>query len=120
MNPAKAGETFMAKLWRILTQIYHPYIVPLGKNIFMILKVIMDKVKSVWSSGLHQSPPEPSCFTPYYRMVRSTIDCLSQLFFKNIFKEPKCPICKLTSYSCGTVLVIILLLLIILFRWTTW
>lgn len=35
----------------------------------MILKTIMEKVKSVWSSGLHQWPPEPSYFTPNNRIL---------------------------------------------------
>jgi hypothetical protein len=40
----------------------------------------------------------------YYRLPISR-------FSKNVFLDPKCPICQLTSYNCGIVLVIILLLL---------
>jgi hypothetical protein len=101
----------MDKIWHILTQTYLPFIVKFVENIYMILKNIMVKVKNVLFSRLHQYPEEPSFFMRYYPMVRSTIVCLSQRFSKNVFLDPKCRICQLTSYNCGTVLVIILLLL---------
>jgi DNA polymerase I-like protein with 3'-5' exonuclease and polymerase domains len=85
------------------------------ENIYMILKNIMVKVKNVFFSRLHQYPEEPSFFMRYYPMVRSTIVCLSQRFSKNVFLDPKCRICQSTNYNCGTVLVIILLLLILIF-----
>jgi hypothetical protein len=45
-------------------------------------------------------------------MVRSIIDCLSQRFSKNVFHRSEVPDMSVDSnYSCGTVLVIILLLL---------
>jgi DNA polymerase I-like protein with 3'-5' exonuclease and polymerase domains len=109
------GVIYMDKLWHILTQTYLPFIVKFVENIYMILKNIMVKVKNVFFSRLHQYPEEPSFFMRYYPMVRSTIVCLSQRFSKNVFLDPKCRICQLTSYSCGTVLVIILLLLILIF-----
>jgi hypothetical protein len=72
---------------------------------------IITKVKNVLSSVLPVSQAAQSYFTSCYRTVRSTIDCLSQRFSKNVFIDLKCPICQSTRFNCGTVLVIILLLL---------
>jgi hypothetical protein len=81
----------MDKLWHILTQTYLPFIVKFVENIYMILKNIMVKVKNVFFSRLHQYPEEPSFFMRYYPMVRSTIDCLSQRFSKNVFHRSEVP-----------------------------
>jgi hypothetical protein len=93
-------------------QTYHQSIVKFAKSIFMIwIPNIIKKAKSVLSSVSQALPVVRSYFISCYRMVRSIIGCLSLRFSKNVFLDPKCRICQLTSYSCGTVLVIILLLL---------
>ena len=76
----------------------------------MTLKNIMEKVKTVLSSVSRVSQVGPSYLTSCYRMVRVIGDCLSQRFSKNIFLEVKCQICKSTSWNCGIVLAIILVL----------
>jgi hypothetical protein len=35
-------------------------------------------------------------------------ECLKQAFEKNIYKEPKCYLCKNTKYTCSTSVAIIL------------
>ncbi len=108
MSQVKTGVTFMIKekLWHILTQTFPQSIARLGRSIFTIWTQREEAKKTALSSVSHLSQDARSYFISCFRMGRSTIDCLSQLFSKNIFKEPKCQICRSTSYSCGTVLVI--------------
>jgi hypothetical protein len=98
----------MDKLWHTLTQIYHQFIVKFAKSIYMTW-IQRERAKRIASSLVSQAyPVVQSYFISCYRMVRSTIVCLSQRFSKNVFLDPKCRICQLTSYSCGIVLVITL------------
>ena len=69
----------------------------------MTLKSIMEKVKTVLSSVLRLSQEGLSYLTSCYPTVRAIGDCLSQRFSKNLLIEPKCLICKSTSWNCGTV-----------------
>jgi hypothetical protein len=93
-------------------QTYHQSIVKFVKSISTIwIPNTIKKAKSVLFLVSQVLPVVQSYFTLCYRMVRSIIDCLSQRFSKNVFLDPKCRICRLTSYNCGIVLVIILLLL---------
>jgi hypothetical protein len=93
-------------------QTYHQSIVKFAKSISTIwIPNTIKKAKNVLSSVSQVLPVVQSYFILCYRMVRSIIGCLSLRFSKNVFLEPKCRICRLTSYNCGIVLVIILLLL---------
>src|SRR5210317_307838 len=86
--------------------IYRRFIVKYGRSIFMILKNIMAKVKTVWSSVWSLFQGVPSYLTSCYLMVRAFGVCLSQRFSKNNMTEPMCRICRRTSWNCGTVLAI--------------
>src|SRR6056300_984566 len=115
MSQGKTGETFMdndnirIKIWPTLTRIYHLFTAKFVPNICMIWTWIKKVSKTVSSSVWQVYQDVPYYFTLCCQMVRSFIDCLSQRFSKNVMIEPKCRICRLTSYSCGTVLVIGLL-----------
>ena len=73
----------------------------------MILKNIKERVLSVWSLVLHRYQEWRSYLILCLQTARVIGDCLSVRFSKNRMTEPKCPICRLTSWNCGTVLVII-------------
>jgi len=77
----------------------------------MTLKNITMKVKNVLFSLLHQFQVGLSYLTSCFPMVHAIGVCLSQRFSKNIMIEPMCRICRRTSWNCGTVLVIGLVLL---------
>src|SRR5210317_2332246 len=96
------------KLWHILTQTYHQSIARLGPSISMTWTCLRKVKRIVLLLVLRASLAVRSYSILCYRMVRSTIVCLFQRFSKNVFLDPKCLICQLTSYNCGIVLVIIL------------
>src|SRR5210317_236587 len=93
--------------------ISHQCIVKYERSIFMTLKNITEKVKSVLSSGWHLWQELQHYFTLCYQMVRSFLDCLYQRFFKKNLTETQCLICKWTPFSCGIALVIILVCIIL-------
>jgi len=68
------------------------------KKIKDIIVTVLSSVLAVFQVGL-------SYLTSCFPMVRVFGDCLSQHFSKNNLIEPKCPICKYTSWNCGIVLV---------------
>ena len=119
MSQVKIGEIFMdnprIKVWPTLTRIYHQYIVKFVQNICTIWMKRNEVKETVLFSALQVSLAARSSFMSYYRMARYIIVCLSQRFSKNIFLEIKCPICARTSYSCGTVLAIILVSMCLIF-----
>ena len=110
MSQVKTGEIFMdnprIKVWPTLTRIYHLFIVKLGPSICMtwtwIKKVSKTVLSLVWSLSRDALSYLISCSPT----VRAIGDCLSQRFSKNRMTDPKCQICQLTSWNCGTVLVI--------------
>jgi hypothetical protein len=79
-------------------QTYLLYIVKFVKNIYTTwIPNIIRIAKNVLSLVLQALPVGRSYSISCYRMVRSIIGCLSQRFSKNVFLEPKCQICQLTS-----------------------
>ena len=46
--------------------------------------------------------------------IKNTFNCLKQLIEKNIYKEPKCYVCKNTKFTCGHAVLIILILFAII------
>jgi hypothetical protein len=72
----------------------------------MILNHIKEKVKSVLSLVSQVWQERQHYFTLCYQTAQSFFDCLSLRFSKNRMTDPTCPICKSTSYNCGTALVI--------------
>src|SRR5210317_1310696 len=95
-------------------RIYHRSIARSERNIFMILKNIMEKAKIALSSVLQVYQDVLSYLTSCYLMVHAFGVCLSQRFSKNRMIEPMCRICRRTSWNCGTVLVIGLVLLLLI------
>jgi hypothetical protein len=57
----------------------------------MILKNIMEKAKTVWSSASQALLEKRSYFILCYRMVQSFIDCLSARFFKKHISRSEVP-----------------------------
>jgi hypothetical protein len=81
----------MDKLWHTLTQIYHQFIVKFAKSIYMTW-IQRERAKRIASSLVSQAyPVVQSYFISCYRMVRSTIVCLSQRFSKNVFHRSEVP-----------------------------
>src|SRR5210317_957223 len=103
------------KVWPILTRIYHRYIVKLKPSIFMIWTWIKKASVNVLSLVFALFQVVLSYFMHCFPTVQSIIDCLSQRFSKNVFLDPKCRICRSTNYSCGTVLVIGLVCMSLIF-----
>src|SRR5210317_2455771 len=87
-------------------RIYHRSIARSERNIFMILKNIMEKAKIALSSVSQAYQDVLSYLTSCYLMVRAIGVCLSLRFSKNRLTEPMCRICRRTNWNCGTVLVI--------------
>jgi len=50
----------------------------------------------------------------YMDKIKNTFNCLKQLIEKNIYKEPKCYVCKNTKFTCGHAVLIILILFAII------
>ena len=71
----------------------------------MTWKTIKDSIVTVLSSVLAVFQVGLSYLISCFQTVRVIGDCLSQHFSKNSLIEPKCPICKFTSWNCGIVLV---------------
>ena len=70
----------------------------------MTWKKIKDSIVTVLSLVLAVFQAGLSYLTSCYQTVRVIGGCLSQHFSKNSLVEPMCPICKYTSWNCGTVL----------------
>src|SRR6056300_1110946 len=105
----------MRNLWHILTRTYHQFTVKSVGSIFMTwMKSIREIVVTVLSLVLALYQEGRSYLISCYPMVRAIGVCLSQRFSKNIFLDPKCKICQSTSYSCGTVLAIGLLFILLI------
>ena len=90
------------------------YIVKLKPSIFTIWTWIRKASVTVLSLVFALFQEGLSYFTHYFPTAQSTIDCLSQRFSKNVFLDPKCRICRSTNYSCGTVLVIGLVFILLI------
>jgi hypothetical protein len=77
------------------------FIVKYGRSIFMTLKNITEKVKSVWSSGSQVWQVLQHYFTLCYQTVRSFLDCLYQRFFKKTLTEkvPDMPVDTLQLWN---------------------
>src|SRR5210317_303169 len=96
-------------------QTYHQYIVKLERSIYMTYQNIKEKVKTVVSSVSHRLQIVLSYLISCYQTVRAFGVCLSQRFSKNVMIEPRCQICRSTSYNCGIVSVIILVCIALVF-----
>ena len=81
----------------------------------MILKNIKESLLTVVSLVWSLLQIVHSYLTLCYQMVHAFGVCLYQRFFKKNSIEPKCLICRSTSFNCGIVLVIILVFIALVF-----
>ena len=114
----ESGEARYKVMATYLNADIPPFIVKYERSICMTLNNIKAKVLTVLSSVSHRYQGWRSYLTSCLQTARVIGDCLSARFSKNRMTEPKCPICRLTSWNCGTVLVIIPVFIILVISLT--
>src|SRR6056300_1396061 len=94
---------------------HHPYIVKFGENIFMTLKNITEKCKTLLSLGFRPSQVVQYFFTQLWKMVRSSTVSRYLRLYKKILSQRTFLSVDWMNWSYGIVSVIILLLLLGIF-----